>query len=139
MILPPNLSTMPFIQLQILQPVASLPRRICQNRFQNQKLTERKLKHRYSTNTDRQNRLCFKNLDLLCLQSSTVLLFRRLSSIALHRLWTQISNRSTRSFQSDTQTTTITTDSATKSRFFLHQVASESLIFTVSSIGFYSL
>ncbi|MEG4799235.1 hypothetical protein QUB63_01430 [Microcoleus sp. ARI1-B5] len=38
-ILPPNLSCTPFIQLQILQPAASLAGGICQNRSQHQDLT----------------------------------------------------------------------------------------------------
>jgi len=38
-ILPPNLSCTPFIELQILQPAASLAGGICQNRSEHQDLT----------------------------------------------------------------------------------------------------
>ncbi|MEG4393245.1 MULTISPECIES: hypothetical protein [unclassified Microcoleus] len=46
MILPPNLSSTPFIQLQVVQPLASLAGGICHYRSNNQDLTERSLKQR---------------------------------------------------------------------------------------------
>lgn len=137
MILPPNLSTMPFIQLQILQPVASLPRRICQNRSQNQELTQRKLKHRYS-NTDRKNRLCFINLDLLCLQSSIASCFDGEFDRPPPPLDSNFKSSDTivpkRHSNNDNNNRL-----CNKISILLHQVAFKPLVLTVSSIGLYSL